>query len=113
VIRKLRNGDLEAGLDRRHNLLIALRRLEGDGETLGAETAGATKVHASAKELNIEVEGIPDTVEITVCISRRVIVDNDIDTLHIDTTTENICRNENALLKCLERSITIDTENIH
>jgi hypothetical protein len=42
MLRKFGDGDLEAGLDGGHDLLVALRRLEGDGQTLGTETTSTT-----------------------------------------------------------------------
>ena len=42
VVRELGHSDLEARLDSRHHLLVALRRHESDRKTFGAETAGTT-----------------------------------------------------------------------
>lgn len=49
-------------------------------------------------------------MEIAVCIRRAVIVDDDVDTLNIDTTTEDISRHEDTLLEGLEGRVAVDTE---
>lgn len=48
-------------------------------------------------------------MQVTICIRRAIIVDNNIDALNINTTTENIGRNKYPLFKRLESGITIDT----
>ena len=53
---------------------------------------------------------IPNTVEVRVSISRAVVVDHDINTFDINTSTKNISCDENTLLKCLERGITRNTK---
>jgi hypothetical protein len=45
-------------------------------------------------------------MEIAISVSRTVVIDDDIDTLDINTATENIRCNKNTLFKRLERSIT-------
>lgn len=39
-VRKLGHSDLESGLDGGHDLLVSVRRYEGDRETLGPEATG-------------------------------------------------------------------------
>jgi hypothetical protein len=51
----------------------------------------------------------PDTVKVRVGISRRVVVDNDVDALNIDTTTEDVSRDEDTLLERLELLVPRDT----
>lgn len=48
-------------------------------------------------------------MQVAVCVGRRVVVDDNVDTLDIDTTTEYVCGNEDTLLKGLERSVAGDT----
>ena len=56
---------------------------------------------------------LPNTMQIAVSIRRTIVVDNDIDTLYINTTTENISSNENSFLKCFEGGVSADTvENV-
>lgn len=47
-------------------------------------------------------------MEVAVSIAGSIVVDNDVDTLDIDTTTEDISRYKDALLKCLEGSVSLD-----
>ena len=54
----------------------------------------------------------PHAVKVAVRIRRAVVVDHDVDTLHIDTTTEDICRHENTLLKCIEGGVACDTVRV-
>ena len=48
-------------------------------------------------------------MKITVGVGRTVVVNDDVNTLHIDTTTKNIRGDENSLLKRFESRITLDT----
>ena len=52
---------------------------------------------------------IPDTVEVTISIGRTVVVDDDVHTLNVDTTTEDVRCDEDTLLECLESSVAVDT----
>ena len=52
---------------------------------------------------------IPNTVQVAVGIRWTVIVDHDVDTLHIDTTTEDIRCDEDSLLERLESGIPVDS----
>ena len=52
---------------------------------------------------------LPNTMQIAVSIRRTIVVDNDIDTLYINTTTENIGSDKNTLLECLESGVAVDT----
>ena len=51
----------------------------------------------------------PDTVKVAVSIGRAIVVYDDVYTLDIDTTTENVCCNKDTLLKGLEGGVTSDT----
>ena len=48
-------------------------------------------------------------MEITIGIGRAIIVDDDIDTLNINTTAEDISRHQDTLLEGLESRVTLDT----
>ena len=48
-------------------------------------------------------------MKIAVCVRRAVVVDDDIHTLDINTTPEDISRNEYTLLERLERGVAVDT----
>jgi hypothetical protein len=88
----VRKSNLEALLNLLENLLIILVADEGDGETLGSETTGTT-----------------DTVQVGVGIGGKVVVDGQVDTLDIDTTTEDVSGNANALVELLELLVALDT----
>jgi len=47
-------------------------------------------------------------MQIAVSIRWAVVIDDDVDTLYIDTTAEDICRNKYTLLKSLESCVSID-----
>lgn len=57
-----------------------------------------------------EMIHVPHAVKVAVGVSGAVVVDNDIDTLHIDTTTKYVGGHQNTLLERLERSVARDTE---
>jgi hypothetical protein len=113
-LRKLSNGDLEATLDELEDLLVALVRDESDSETLGSETTGATASESeriSTSERREKGEGKkdePNTVKVRVSISRRVVVDDDVDAFDVDTTTEDVGRDEDTLLERLELLVPVD-----
>ena len=48
-------------------------------------------------------------MEITIGIGRAIIVDDDVDTLNINTTAEDISRHQDTLLEGLESRVTLDT----
>ena len=52
---------------------------------------------------------IPNAMKVAVGIRRTVVIDDDVDTLNIDTTTEDISGDEDAFLKRLESGVTGDT----
>ena len=52
---------------------------------------------------------LPNTMQIAVSIRRTIVVDNDIDTLYINTTTEDIGRNQYTLFELFKCSVTFDT----
>ena len=55
-------------------------------------------------------DDIPNTMQITVCIRRTIIVNDDIYAFDINTTTKNICGDKDTFFKSLECRITTDTE---
>lgn len=63
----------------------------------------------STRMLQCQTRDSPDTVEITVCIRRAIIVDDDVDTLNINTTPEDISGHKNTLLEGFERRVAVDT----
>lgn len=49
-------------------------------------------------------------MEVAVGICRGIVVDNDIHSLNINTTTEDVSGNKNTLLECLESTVSVDSE---
>ena len=48
-------------------------------------------------------------MEVAVGIGGTVVVDDDVHTLNVDTTTEDICCDEDTLLERLESGIPVDS----
>lgn len=92
LLRELGEGDLEALLDRLQNSLVLGAANERDTETLGSETTGTT-----------------DTVEVRVSLVGHIIVNGDVDTLNINTTTEDISGHTDTGLEVLELLVALDT----
>jgi len=70
----LRKSNLESFLNSLENFLVRLAGNERDRKTLGSETTGTT-----------------NAVQVRVSITWEVIVDGQVDTLDINTTTEDAC----------------------
>ena len=51
-------------------------------------------------------------MKVAVSVGRAIVVDYDVDTFNIDTTTEDVCGDEDTLLKRLERRVALDTTRI-
>jgi hypothetical protein len=51
-------------------------------------------------------------VQITVCVRRAIVVDNDVHTLNVNTATKNVSGNQYTLLKSLECSVALDSETM-
>jgi len=83
--------DLEALLDLVEGREVLLATDEGDGEALGAEATCAT-----------------DSVEIGVRVLGHVVVEDDIDSLDVDTAAEDISGDKDAVLEVLEVSVALD-----
>lgn len=90
----IRKGNFEALLNILENLLVILVADEGDGQTLGTETAGTT-----------------DAVKVGVGIGGKIVVDGQIDPLDIDTTAEHVGGNADTLVELLELLVAFDTED--
>jgi len=68
---------------------------EGDTETLGTETTSTT-----------------DAVKVRIGITGKIVVDSKVDTLDIDTTTEDVSSDTNTLVELLELLVTLDTGKV-
>lgn len=88
----LRKSDLEPLLNSLEHLLVGVVAHKGNSKTLGTETTSTT-----------------DTVEVGVGIRRQIVVDREVDALDVDTTTEDVRGNTDALVELLELLVTTDT----
>lgn len=88
----LRDGNFEALADGLKNFLIIITADERDGKTLGAETTCTT-----------------DTVKVRVGFGGHVVVDGEVDALNVDTATEDVSSNADALVELLKLLVTADT----
>lgn len=89
----LRKSDLEPLLNRLQHLLVGIVAHKGDGKTLGTETARTT-----------------DTVEVGVSVRRQIVVDGQVDALNVDTTTEDVGGDTDALVELLELLVATNTD---
>ena len=48
-------------------------------------------------------------MQITVSVRRTIIIDDDVHTLDINTTTENISSNQNTFFECFEGRVSANT----
>lgn len=88
----LRKSDFESLLNLLKNLLITLGAHKGNGQTLGTESTGTA-----------------DTVEVGAGIAGQVVVDGQVDSLNVDTTSKDVGGNADALLEFLELLVAADT----
>lgn len=91
----LRKGNFEALLNLFQNLLVLVIAHERDGKTLGTETAGTT-----------------DSVKVGAGIAGQIIVDSQVDSLNINTTTEDVSGNADSFLELLELLVAANSDNI-
>ena len=79
------NLDFKSLLNLFKNFLILVRLNKCDGETLCAKPTSA-----------------PNSVQVTVAFAGHVEVEHDVNLFDVDTTTEDFCCHQNAVLKLLE-----------
>lgn len=48
-------------------------------------------------------------MQVRIGVRRAIVVDNNVDTFHINTTAKDIRGNQDTLLESLESSVTVDT----
>lgn len=92
LLRELGDLDVESRLDLLQNFLVLLGRDKGDGQTLGTESTSST-----------------DSVQVLVGLSRQVVVDGQVDTLDIDTSTEDIGGDTDTLVELLKGLVSGDS----
>jgi hypothetical protein len=54
---------------------------------------------------------VPNAMQVAVCVARGVVIDNDIHSLDVDTATEDVGGDEDALLEVLELGVASDTDD--
>ena len=97
------------------NTLVLIVGDESDSETLGSETTSTSVKRTKRNQSLVAVSSekgkcnVPDSVKVRISISRSIVVDNDVYSLNIDTTTENVGSNQNSLLERLELLVSTDT----
>lgn len=89
---ELGNLDVESGLDLLQDLLFLLGRHKGHGQTLGTESTGSA-----------------DSVQVLVSLGGQVVVDGQVDSLDIDTSTEDVGGHTDTLVELLEGLVSGDS----
>lgn len=84
--------DLEALLDLTEHLLVLLALHEGDGEALGAKATSTAH-----------------SVQVAVRLGRHVEVEHDVNLLNVDTASENLSGDQDAVLESLEALVNLDS----
>lgn len=82
---ELGDADVETVLYTVQSLGVVLVGDESDGQSLGSETSGTS-----------------DSVKVRVRILWHIVVEDDVDTLNVHSTSEQISGDENSLLEVLE-----------
>ena len=91
-VKDLRKGNFESLFNFLEDPLVLFVADKRNGQTLGTETTGTT-----------------DTVEVAVGIGGQVVVDGQVDTLNVNTTTEDVGGDTDTLLELLELLVALDT----
>lgn len=89
--RDLRNVRLKPLLNTLKHLLILLAAHERDAQPLGPETARTAH-----------------TMQVAVRVSRKVVVDGEVDALDVDAAPEDVGRDADALVEFLELFVALD-----
>lgn len=55
---------------------------------------------------------LPDTVKVTISVRWAIIVDDDVNTLNVNATAENVSGYKNTLFEGLEGSVTVNSINM-
>lgn len=83
---------LETLLDLFDSFLVLLRADKRDGQAFGAETAST-----------------PDTMEIRVGVGGEIVVDGEVNTLDIDTSSKDVRGHANSLVEFFELFVPLDS----
>lgn len=87
-----RNGDFKALSNCCQDLFVLFLADEGNGQTLGTKSTGTT-----------------DAVEVGIGVTWHIVIDSQVDTLNVDTTTEDVGCDANALIELFELFVALDT----
>lgn len=87
----LRKGDFESLLNLLQHLFVFLTADERNRETFGTKSAGTT-----------------DPVQVRIGVGRKIIIDRQIYTLDINTTSKDIRGNADTLVEFLEFFVSFD-----
>jgi len=52
---------------------------------------------------------VPNTMQVTICITRSIVVDDDIDSLDVNPTAKDVSSDKDSFLEVLELRVTGDT----
>src|ERR1700730_7779817 len=85
IFRQWSDVDFKATLDVVQSDTILFIGYKCDGKTLGTETTSTT-----------------NTMKVSISAIRHIVVDNNVDTFNINTTSKDISGNHDSLLKVLE-----------
>lgn len=91
----LRKCDLEALLNILQYLHVLFVTDEGDGQALGTESASTAH-----------------SVKVRVGVNWHVVIDGQVDSLNVDTTTENVSCHANTLVELFELAVSFNAELI-
>lgn len=92
MVGKLRDGNGESVLDLLEDLGVGLAGNKGDTKTLSTESTSST-----------------NSVQVRISISRSIVVDDDVDSFDIDTSTEDVGCDQDSLLEVLEHLVSVDS----
>lgn len=76
--------------------------LETNEMAVEYEQRKSARSRTLTQTLGTETTGSADSVEVRVGVGRSVVVDDDVDSLDVDTSAEDVSGDENTLLKGLE-----------
>lgn len=84
--------DLESGLDGLEDLAVGVRGDERDGQSSGSESSGSS-----------------DSVEVRVGVGRLVVVDDNVDSLDVDSSSKDVGADKDSLLERLELLVPLNS----
>lgn len=107
VIRQFRYRHLEPGLNIIHDSLIRLRGYKCDRKSLRSKTACTTRnKHSHQFRVTMIDSSLPHAMQVAVGVCWSVVVDDNVHSLYIYTTTENIRCDQNSLFEVFELLVT-------